>query len=306
MSVERVHTLADLDRWQFDGVALAVLGHPVEHSLSPPMHNAALADMASNRPEFARWRYFKFDIDPSLLAEALTRLHRRGFAGLNLTIPHKVIAMELVQELDPAAAETGAVNTLRRTDRGFEGFNTDGYGVSRAIQEELEVNLAGSAVVLLGAGGAARAAAVTCLREGCAELWIGNRTRGKLAHLLRGLAPVTAQTGIPLNVFDLSRPPENLPVDAVVINATSAGLKVDDAPPIDLAALPGEPRIYDMIYNPPDTLLLRNAVARGLRAANGLSMLVHQGARALELWTGASINTSVMHSACRAALGWEN
>jgi len=304
MNAERVHTLADLDEWQFDGTPLAVLGHPVEHSLSPPMHNAALADLALSRPEFARWRYFKFDIDPSLLAEALPRFHRCGFAGLNLTIPHKVIAMELVKELDPAAAETGAVNTLRPIAGGFEGFNTDGYGVSEAIKEDLGATLAGSPVILLGAGGAARAAAVTCMREGCSELWIGNRTRGKLAHLLRGLAPVTAQTGISLNVFDLTRPPGDLPADALVINATSAGLKADDAPPIELSALRGKPRIYDMIYNPPDTLLLRNSAARGLKASNGLSMLVHQGARALEIWTGASINTSIMHSACRTALGW--
>lgn len=306
MNSERVHTLADLDTWRFDGTALAVLGHPVAHSLSPPMHNAALAELASSKPEYTTWRYFKFDIDPSLLAEALPRFHRCGFAGLNLTIPHKVIAMDLVKRLDPAAAETGAVNTLRRIDAGFEGFNTDGYGVSRAVQEELGATLAGSPVVLLGAGGAARAAAVTCLREGCAGLWIGNRTRGKLAHLLRGLAPVTAQTGVPLKVFDLTRPPDDLPADALIINATSAGLKVDDPPPIELSALSGQPRIYDMIYNPPETPLLRQAAARGLRAANGLSMLVHQGARALEIWTGASINTSVMHTACRTALGWDH
>ena len=160
---DRVHTLADLDDWRFDGVALAVLGHPVAHSLSPPMHNAALADLAARDPQFAHWRYFKFDVEPRDLRTALPRFHACGFRGLNLTIPHKIIAVELVARIDPAAAEAGAVNTLRRLDEGFEGFNTDGYGVSRAVTEDLGMTIAGSPVILLGAGGAARATAVTAM-----------------------------------------------------------------------------------------------------------------------------------------------
>jgi len=296
-SEDRVHTLADLDDWRFDGVALAVLGHPVAHSQSPPMHNAALADLATRDPQFANWRYFKFDVDPRDLRAALPRFHARGFRGLNLTIPHKIIAVDAVQRIDPAAAEAGAVNTLSRLADGFEGFNTDGYGVSRAVTEELGVGIAGSAVVLLGAGGAARATAVTALREGCASLWIGNRTANSLIDLMRTLRPLAQRASIPLQGFDLNQPPAGLPPDALVINATSVGLKPGDPAPIDLTTLPGQPRVYDMIYNPPETPLLRAASARGLRAANGLSMLVHQGARALEIWSGQSVNAAIMRAA---------
>jgi shikimate dehydrogenase len=261
------------------------------------MHNAALADLASRDPRFATWKYFKFEVDPRDLRAALPRFHACGFRGLNLTIPHKIIAVDLVARIDPAAAEAGAVNTLRRLDDGFEGFNTDGHGVSRAVQEKLEATLAGTPVILLGAGGAARATAVTALREGCAALWVGNRTARTLIELMRTLRPLAQRADIPLQGFDLNNPPSGLPADALVINATSAGLKAGDPAPIDLDRLPGTPRLYDMIYNPPDTPLLESARRRGLRAANGLSMLVHQGARALEIWSGETVNAGIMHAA---------
>jgi shikimate dehydrogenase len=265
------------------------------------MHNAALADLATREPEFARWRYFKFDVDPRDLAVALPRLHARGFRGLNLTIPHKIIAVDLVRHIDPAAAEAGAVNTLSRRDDGFEGFNTDGYGVSRAVTEDLGVAMAGANVILVGAGGAARATAVTALREGCASLWIGNRTASSLIDLMRTLRPLATRAQIPLQGFDLAKPPAALPPDSLVINATSVGLKAGDAPPIDIAKLPGQPRVYDMIYNPPLTALMSAAASRGLRTANGLSMLVHQGARALEIWSGQQVSSAIMRGAIAPA-----
>lgn len=302
MNPERVHTLADLETWRFDGGALAVLGRPVAHSISPAMHNAALARLAEAEPRFATWRYFKFEIDPAQLGAALPRFHACGFLGLNLTIPHKVVAVPHVRRIDPAASEAGAVNTLRRVEDGYEGFNTDGYGISRAVEEELGLPLAGSPVILLGAGGAARAAAVTCLRERCAGLWIGNRTAANLETLLDALAAPAARAGLALHGFDLADPPADLPADALVINATSAGLQPRDPSPVDLSRLRGRPRVYDMIYNPPDTPLLRAARARGLPAANGLSMLVHQGARALEIWTDRPVSAKVMRAAGLAAL----
>lgn len=298
MSDDRVHTLADLEDWSFDGTALAVVGHPVAHSLSPAMHNAALADLALRDEQFSAWRYFKFDIDPEDMAAALLRFDECGFLGLNLTVPHKVIAVGLITEIDSAAAEAGAVNTLRRSERGYEGFNTDGYGISTAISEDLGIPLAGSPVILLGAGGAARAAAVTCLREGCSSLWIGNRTPANLHSLLDDLGPIAEDTGIGLNGFALDSPPANLPPGAIVINATSGGLKPGLPPPIDLRRLDSNTCVYDMVYNPPETPLLRLANGLGLRTANGISMLVHQGARALEIWTGEKVSASIMKAAC--------
>jgi shikimate dehydrogenase len=153
---------------------------------------------------------------------------------------------------------------------------------------------------LLGAGGAARGAAVECLHRKCASLWIANRTRTNLDALLAALRPLAGATE--LHAFDPAMPPEGIPAGTVVINATSSGLKSDEPAPIALRRLPAGIRVYDMIYNPPQTALLRDAGALGLPHANGLSMLVHQGARSLEIWTGATVPAPVMHTAASAAL----
>jgi len=265
------------------------------------MHNAALAALARAQPDYAAWRYFRFDVPPEQLPEALPRLHAAGFHGLNLTVPHKVLACDLVAEIDPSARAIGAVNTLRRTGAGWRGFNTDGHGLAAGLRENLGVILAGAHVVLLGAGGAARGAAVECLQERCASLWIANRTRANLGALLAALRPLAGD--IPVHGFDPAEPPAAIPAGAVVINATSAGLKPGEPAPMDLRRLAPGAKVYDMIYNPPQTALLRDAAALGLRHANGLSMLVHQGARALEIWTGVDIPAPVMHAAASAALG---
>jgi shikimate dehydrogenase len=299
-TADSVLTLDHLATWSFSGTPLAVLGHPIKHSVSPAMHNAALAELARNDRRFASWGYFRFDVPPEQLPAALARLHAAGFHGLNLTVPHKVLAFDLVQEIDADAVAIGAVNTLRRTAGGWRGFNTDGHGLATALQADLGVKLAGAHVVLLGAGGAARGAAVECLRQQCAALWIANRTRANLDALLAAVRPIAGT--IPLHGFDPAEPPSSLPAGAVVINATSAGLRPGEPAPIALRRLPPGARVYDMIYNPPQTALLREAAALGLPHANGLSMLVHQGARALEIWTGARVPAGAMQAAAAQAL----
>jgi shikimate dehydrogenase len=281
-----------------------VIGHPIDHSLSPQMHNAALAELGRADPRFAGWRYHAFDVEPGLLPVALGLLGERGFRGVNLTVPHKVLAVALVSSLDPGALEVGAVNTLLREGAGWRGFNTDGYGLATSVREELGIDLRGSPVVLLGAGGAARGAAVECLREGCAGLWVLNRTRSNLDSLLAHLAPLAR--GIPVRGIDAGRLPEGVPAGALVINATSAGLRPSDAPPADLAAFPRVAAVYDMIYNPPRTRLLAQAQELGIPSANGLGMLVHQGAKALEVWTGvpSRLTAPVMRAAAAKALGY--
>lgn len=293
--MEPVLTLADLESWSFDGTALAVLGHPIKHSISPAMHNTALAEMAAIDARFKSWRYFRFDVSPEDFPIALQHLHAAGFYGLNLTVPHKVMAFDLIEAVDPAARPIGAVNTLRRTDAGWQGFNTDGYGLATAVQETLGIPISDTPIILLGAGGAARGAAVECLQRGCPSLHIANRTaahRDALIEQVRPIAPLT-----PLHGFAPASPPEDLPTEALVINATSAGLKSDDPLPFDLAVLPSICGVYDMIYNPAETRLLAAARARGLPAANGLSMLVHQGVRALEIWSEAPVPAKAMAQA---------
>jgi shikimate dehydrogenase len=298
---ESIHTLADLEAWSFPGTALAVIGRPVAHSLSPAIHNAALAELAKSQPKFADWRYFKFDIAPEELSRALPLFHRSRFQGLNLTVPHKSLAVEHLAASDAFVRAAGAANTLSHTEAGWRGTNTDGYGLANALKEQFAgLTLAGSAVILLGAGGAARGAAVECLRSKCRELWIGNRTQATLATLVDELRPLAGETT--LNGFDLANPPPGLPAGAIVINATSLGLKPADSAPIDLAKIPRAAGIYDMIYRPPQTALLLQAAQLGLPHANGLSMLIHQGARSLETWTGATVPVPVMQAAAIAAL----
>ncbi|WP_043585672.1 shikimate dehydrogenase family protein [Geminisphaera colitermitum] len=305
-----VFSLDDLARWSRPGVSLAVLGHPIKHSISPPMHNAALAVMAARAeagggggggaPAFADWRYHRFEIHPDDLPRALELLHEKRFLGVNLTVPHKIIAFSCVARVDPAARPIGAVNTLKWTQEGWHGFNTDGYGLATAVRETLGITLADSPVVLLGAGGAARGAAVECIHQRCAGLWIANRTRANLDTLLSQLAPLAAKAGVAVQGGGGGG--ESVPEGALVINATSSGLRVDDPLPVELERLPRPAGVYDMIYNPPETRLLARARALGLPAANGLSMLIHQGARSLQIWSGAEVPVEAMRKAAEAAL----
>ena len=268
------------------------------------MHNAALSELAREDPRFAGWRYHALDVEPGSLRGALDLMGARGFRGVNLTVPHKVLAVGMVSSLDPGALEAGAVNTLLREGAGWRGFNTDGYGVAAGVLEDLGIGLKGTPVVILGAGGAARGVAVECLRAGCAGLWVQNRTRANLDSLLAHLTPLAR--GIAVRGIEAGHPPEGFPAGAVVINATSAGLKAADPAPADLSRFAGVAAVYDMIYNPPLTRLLIQARELGIPCANGLGMLVHQGAKALEIWTGvpAPRTAPVMRAAAAKALGY--
>jgi shikimate dehydrogenase len=268
------------------------------------MHTAALLELARDDPRFADWGYFRFDIPPERLAEALGLMHGHAFLGINLTLPHKVLAVACVSGLDPAARDAAAVNTLLRDRGGWRGYNTDGYGLAAGIRGDLGRELRGSPVVLLGAGGAARAAAAECLAAKCSGLWIVNRTRARMEALIAQVAPLAG--AIPVAALDPGDGAARLSPGAIVINATSAGLRDGDPAPADLAALPGICAVYDMIYNPPRTRLLAQAEALGIPRANGLGMLVHQGAKSLEIWSGvpASRTAPAMRAAAAKALGY--
>ncbi|HTB80908.1 MAG TPA: shikimate dehydrogenase [Opitutaceae bacterium] len=302
MSADPVHTLDDLVRWSHAGTSLAVLGHPIAHSLSPPMHNAALAGLAQRDARFRDWRYFRFDVPPADLPRALALLHEEKFYGLNLTVPHKVMAFDLVAETDPAAQPVGAVNTLTWTEHGWHGYNTDGYGLATAVYETLGRKLAGAHIIILGAGGAARGAAVECLQQRCASLWILNRTKEKLAPFLAILEPLKGN--ISVRGFALDAPPPNFPKGVIFIQATTLGLHASDTVPFKLRDLPDPAGVYDMTYNLSETALGAQARERNIPYANGLSMLVHQGAKSLEIWTGAPAaeTAPVMRAAAEAAL----
>ncbi len=298
---EKTYTLEDLSDWNFEGVGLAVLGHPVRHSISPQMHNAALDQLAAEQSQLADWRYFRFEVPPDRLADTLPLFLEKGFHGLNLTVPHKELALDQIARVDPAARQIGAVNTLKRTDDGYHGYNTDGYGLSQGIQRELRISLAGAHVVLLGAGGAARAAAFQSLQDRCASLTIVNRSQDRLKRLIQELAPVAAASTIPLQGRSSSEL-LGLAPGSLIINATSLGLRAEDPPPLPPSEIPEAAFCYDMIYNPPATPLMKATEERDGKAANGLSMLVHQGARSLEIWTNLATPDATMQQAALKAL----
>lgn len=317
VATEHTYTLADLENWPPDranfpsgGTALAVIGCPVEHSLSPAMQNAALAELTKTDPQFGGWRYYKFKIAPEELSAALAEFHRRKFFGLNLTVPHKVLALQQ-PDLEPQQAfvrSMGAANTIKRTETGWSAYNTDGPGLLDAVRLESGAqNFPERAnVIILGTGGAARAAAVACVGS-CASLQIAGRSATKLREFItlikeKALPGSAIATEVLGEGFDLAHPPSTLREGSIVINATSLGLKPDDGSPLDLTRIPQPAFVYDMIYNPPQTALLRQAAELGIPHSNGLSMLVFQGAGALKHWTGREAPVSVMLNAARAAL----
>lgn len=275
------------------------------------MQNAGIAALGLD------WRYVAADVRPEELKAALAGAAAMRYVGVNLTVPHKLLAPPMMDVLDESARQWGAVNTVRfEARRGPEddwvpmaelpvgeaaevrmrGFNTDADAIVRAIREDLGVELVGKRVALLGAGGAGRVAALRLAQEGVAALWLINRTESKARELA---AEITArfpqggtrvETGYPNKGADL------------VINATSAGLKPDDPLPFDPARLrfADIPAAYDMIYRPAETRFLAAARAAGCRVANGLGMLLYQGAAALEIWSGRAAPVEVMREALRA------
>lgn len=266
----------------------AVFGSPIKHSASPAMHNAAFAALGLN------WRYVACEVDPKNLLAAIQGAKAMNFAGINLTVPHKLLAVNMVDALDESAIRWGAVNTILFNKIGAKGFNTDADAIITSLREDLKVEVRGAKVLLLGAGGAGRTAALRIAAEGVAELYLINRTSAKteeIAHEIRKQFPaVKVSISYPKTEVDL------------ILNATSLGLKPDDALPLNekLFSLKQARAVYDMVYRPAETPLLKSAKAAGCRTANGLGMLLHQGAKAFEIWTEQTAPLTVMRQALEA------
>lgn len=275
---DRVYGLDDLHHWAMPFPSFAVIGKPIAHSLSPRMHNAAF----DAQPELTRSRYFRFEISPEDLPVALPLFFEKNFFGLNLTIPHKVAVIPHLKSICEDARIIGAANTLIRDDSlgGWEGENTDGQGFARAVKQSLGRDLAGTPVVLLGAGGAARAIAATALSAGCESLSIINRTRERAEDLASDL-----KTHFGKKISEkLFLCPENIPENALIANATALGLKPDDASPIAPEVLKQGMAVYDTTYGSHTSALIAAARERGLPAADGRAMLAWQGSLAFERW----------------------
>lgn len=288
----------------------AVYGHPIKHSASPAMQNAGIAELGLD------WRYLAFEVHPDDLKQAIAGARAMKYIGLNLTVPHKLLALEMVDVLDETARTWGAVNTVRFEARDAagewrplgqftgeipreirtQGFNTDADAIVRSVEEDLALKLAGAKVLLLGAGGAGRVAALKLASAGVAKLWLVNRTVSKAEEIAREI-----QQRFPEVKAAVGYPGEDDAVD-LLLNATSLGLKAGDGSPLDAArfSIRRARHVYDMIYRPAKTPLLHVAEEAGCRIANGLGMLLYQGAKALELWSGRTAPIKTMRDALEA------
>lgn len=253
------------------------------------MHNAALAACGIDA------RYTRLHLRADELAAALRLLRPAGFLGVNLTIPHKTAALSLVDSLDPGAVALGAINTVRvEPDGALRGFNTDGPGLARAIDTEFGLKLGDLRVLILGAGGGAgRALAAQCAREGSPRLLLANRTAAKAREL-----------AAELGAHAIDWTPDALANAAaetdLVINATSLGLRAEDASPLAAAAISPRLLVFDTVYRVGSTTpLVEAAQAAGARAAGGLALLLHQGALAFEHWFGREAPLEIMRRALR-------
>ncbi len=256
-----------------------IIGDPVAHSRSPAIHNSAFAAAGLD------WVYVAFPVPPGRAAEALAGVRALDIAGLSVTMPHKTDAAAACDELSPIADRLGAINTVVNRDGHLFGDSTDGPGLVRALADG-DVDPRGSRVLVLGAGGAARAIGLA-LGDAGAEVIVAAR---RIDAATSAAELVSGARGIDLAGLD-----EVIGTVAVVVNATPLGMQ-GEAPPFDVASLDADAFVLDTVYHPVETPLLRLAAARGLRCANGLGMLVHQAALAFERFTG--------HDAPLAAM-WE-
>ena len=309
-------TLADLQQWSEIGrdidppIRLGVFGDPIAHSLSPQMQNAALSACQINM------QYARFHIRANELGSALVSLRKLAtaspscggldFVGGNLTLPHKIAAFTQIDEPDESATRAGAVNTIRVRDEKLIASNTDGEGFRRAIRTEFSMDLRDLRVMIIGAGGGTgRAIAWQCALENCERLVLVNRTLEKAAALAEQLRPsfsgprvLGPSRRIEAAAWDESAMRTRLADIDLIVNATPLGMNSSDPTPIPARLIAPHHIIFDCIYGSSKTMLLRAAEAAGARGANGLSMLLYQGALSFSIW----FNRDAPVDAMRAAL----
>lgn len=281
--------------WQMDSETkwYGVLGDPVRHSKSPVMMNRAFRECGINAA------YGAFHVKPERLGDAVKGLRALGFGGFNVTIPHKVDVMNYLDAVDERARRIGAVNTVVADESGaLTGYNTDGIGYVRALKEETGIALGGKRVALIGAGGAARGIVFALAEEGVASVAILNRTESSARSLAAEAARFAPCEGMPLAALA-----DIIDQTDLLINTTSVGMHphVDEIPvPSDL--LRPHLVVSDIVYNPRETRLLREAASRGCTVHGGLGMFIYQGAYAFEYWTGTAAPVAAMREAVEASL----
>ncbi len=275
---------------------IVILGHPVHHSVSPAMQGAAFA--ALGLPH----RVVAVDVPPAELPAAIARFRSGEWAGGNVTIPHKRAVLALLDEVTDTAALLGAANTIINRDGRLVGDNTDAAGFTADLDLHA-VDPRGAPVLVFGTGGSARAVAYALLQRGAAEVRLLGRNIAQGAQLARELHAVTGGRLInfawtPTDLGDASHG------CVLAVNCTPLGMtpNIYTTPWFQVVPFGGKPFIYDLVYNPAQTLLLRQALSHGLQCATGLGMLVQQGALAFQRWTGSAAPVAIMRAAAEAKL----
>ena len=277
---------------------VGLIGWPVDHSVSPAMHNAAFRALG------LAWDYALLPTEPGRVGTAVDRLRREGFRGANVTVPHKQTIMPYLDEITPTAQAIGAVNTIVNHSGRLVGHNTDAGGFLQSLRRT-GFNTTGSRALVLGSGGAARALVYALLGSGFAHVTVLGRTPHHTESLALHLGSVHDWSGC---LAALPLTPDALVQQAAVVdllvNATTIGMwpHSDRSPWPDGVPLPPHLVVFDLVYNPPATRLLHRAQAAGAIAIGGLDMLICQGALSFELWTGQQPPEDVMRAAARQAI----
>ncbi len=302
--MEEIYTPETLLRLQFNPPLYGVIGHPVAHSLSPAMQLAAFQACGLQA------QYVRVEIPPEKLADSVRAMRQLPFAGWNCTLPHKIAIAALADELAESARQLGAANTLLNDNGRLTGFNTDGEGWVRAVRTEFSLDVRDLRILILGTGGAGQGLAIQAALEHCQKLVLCNRTEATARSLEQKVAPhfksdklLGAAARLKVIPWDEKIIARELSQIDLVVNGTSLGLKPQDPSVLPARILQPHLCVHDIIYRPARTRLLDAAREAGARSANGLSMLLHQGALAFEIWTGRAAPLEEMKKALQTAAG---
>ena len=276
---------------------LAVLGHPIGHALSPVMHNASIKALGLE----AEYEYGKLDVPPGELLARLAQLPAEGYAGVNLTIPLKEVAFKGLKQLADSARILGAVNTVEFTGNGMVGHNTDGYGFLKALEESFGRTVEGDSVFVLGCGGAGRAVALMTALNGAQSVVLADVDAGRVENLSAEIGQLAPDVGI-FQCLEKTTQIELCREADLIIQASPVGMKKDEPSLLPKEAFRDGQRVFDLIYMYPETVFLSTAKSAGAQVANGLGMLLHQGAKAFEIWTGIEPNVEAMRKALEKAV----
>jgi shikimate dehydrogenase len=258
---------------------LGIIGNPVRHSLSPAMQNAAIKACDLD------YIYVPFSVQPESLAAAVSGLRALGVCGFNVTIPYKTAIMDYLDELDESAVAAGAVNTVLLRDSLLKGYNTDGYGFVSSLADDLNYVAGADSIVVIGAGGAARGAVSALCLAGAERIVVTNRSFNRAVELVEEMRARYPNSNVLVSSQDQISE-KHLHTASLLINTTSIGMADDRIGCVDLANMSKGSKIFDMVYSPSETPLLREAASIGIEAVNGLGMLAAQGERAFTIWTG--------------------